>query len=123
MSSSVHARCRTISRDSILAAAEKLGIQVNVNEEANTITFKGTVFKFDENGNADVRYYKDHTQEAKATKQLTQLGTYFTTMKRLQQAGLVCKSSVADVVLAVKANQKLKMEFVEQEQQTVSVAS
>ena len=65
--------------------------------------------------NVDVKYYKDHVDECRKTKQLSQLGTYFSSMNRLKKAGLVCTKSLKDVVLAVKSNQKLSLEFEEAE--------
>ena len=120
MSSSVHAKCRTIDRSSIEEAAKELGIKLQ--EFPNgAIGFQNTQFKFDEKGNVDVKYYKDHVDECRKTKQLSQLGTYFSSIKRLNKAGLSCTKSLKDVVLAVKSNQKLKLEFEEQEQEQVTV--
>ncbi len=112
MSSSVHAKVNTIDRESLLKAAELLGVKLEQSSD-NGLTWLGTKFKFDEKGNVDVKYYKDHIEENRKTKQLTQLGSYFTTSKRLELAGLKCTKSVNDVVLAVKANQKLTLEYEE----------
>jgi DNA topoisomerase IB len=114
MSSSVHARVRTVDKDSILEAAKALNIDIQERENGE-LTYKGTSFKFDANGNVDVKYYKDHMEENKKTKQLTQLGTYFTSVRRLNKAGLKCTKSVNDAVMAVQANQKLVLEFEEAE--------
>jgi hypothetical protein len=118
MSSAVHARCKTIDKASLMDAAKDLNIKIVENQDGS-VTYMGTKFSFDTQGNTDVQYYKDHSHEAKVTKQLAQLGTFFTTMKRLKTAGLVCTKSTKDVVAAVKAGQKLTLEFEEQTAQTV----
>lgn len=112
MSSSVHAKCNTVDRESVIEAAKQLGVKLTENEKKELV-YKGTVIKFDEKGQMDVRYYKDHVEENRTTKQLTQLGTYFTTKKRMKSAGLECTTDVKDALLAVKANQKLTLEFIE----------
>lgn len=110
MSSSVHARVRTVDKESIMQAAEQLGVELK--EQPNgDLSWMGTTFKFDSDGNVDIRYYEDHANENRKTKQMTQLGTYFATNKRLAAANLKCTKSVSDAVMAVKANQKLILEF------------
>jgi hypothetical protein len=113
MSSTVHSRVRTCSRQSIEEAAEALGIKAKISD--NTIIANGAKFSFDSDGTAKVSYYDDAVQESKAAKQITQLGSFFESKKKLEGLGYKCSKTTKDAVLAVQTRQKLIMEFEEDE--------
>jgi hypothetical protein len=61
-----------------------------------------------------VKYWDDVASTSKNARNLAQLSTFYTMKNRLANNGFKLKSAVKDVVMAVKANQPLTMEFEEE---------
>jgi len=118
MSSSVHARCRTVDKDSIMEAAGQLNIPVT-EDKANNRVKVGHFASFDfVNGESQVRLpdFRSSTKSDSYAKmkKLVQLGSYINNKKKLEKNGLKCTNDIEDVILAVNANQPLELEFEEQ---------
>lgn len=120
MSSVAHARVRTIDRKCLSQAAKDLGI--NVQETADSVNVGGVHYKFGKDGNVEVSYWDDIKSSEKTAKNLAQLSTFYTMKNRLEAKGMRLKNSTKDVVLAVKANQKLVLEM-EQADETVNAGA
>jgi len=122
MSSIAHSRCRTIDKDCLCKAAKDLGVKMS--EKESELSVGATRFKFDSKGNVEVSYWDDVKSATKQARNLAQLSTYYTMAKRLEKSGLKMTRSVKDVILAVKSNQDLTMEFEQVDsQEKVAVGS
>lgn len=104
---------RTIDKACLIKAAEELKIGVDVTEDMVSVKNTNVKYKFDAKGNVNVSYWDDMKNANRQAKNLAQLSTYYTMMNRLTACGMKMTKSVKEVATAVRANQKLTLEFKE----------
>lgn len=108
MSSVVHAKCKTVEKEDLLKAAKDLGLASTVSGE--TVRIAG--MNFNNANGGSFTYDTDYINKTDARK-VVQLASYYTLTSRLKKAGLAPRQTAQNIIEAVKANQKLTLDFEE----------